>query len=77
MSSPWPNFNYPINVYPAGSYRYSMTASASGASGRAADQVTVNYPVDLGTSVSVNFKGSGDTSSPSTTVNLQSSGVLT
>ena len=48
-------FNYPINVYPAGNYGYSVTPNDSDAAGT---PVTVNYPAGLGTSVSANFKDS-------------------
>ena len=59
MSHHMDNFNYPINVYPAGSYRYSPTPAEPGHADIAAPQVTVNYPAGLGTSVSANFKDSG------------------
>ena len=60
-AAPWNNFNYPINVYPAGSYGYSVSAPAEGEGGTHDGEtpVTVNYPAGLGTSVSANFKDSG------------------
>ena len=59
-------YNYPINVYPAGNYGYSVTP-ADGVVGRAGE-TTVNYPAGLGTSVSANFIVSGDDNNLSTTV---------
>ena len=46
-------YNYPINVYPAGNYGY--TVSAQNSSRADATPVPVNYPAGLGTSVSANF----------------------
>ena len=54
-------YNYPINVYPAGSYGYSVTQQDQDVQSKA-DPVTVNYPAGLGTSVSANFNN-GDTAS--------------
>ena len=61
-AAPWNNFNYPINVYPAGSYGYSVSAPAEGEGGTHDGEtpVTVKYPAGLGTSVSANFKGTID-----------------
>ena len=55
-------YNYPINVYPAGNYGYSVTP----ADGVAGTSVPVNYPAGLGTSVSANFAGSNAASSNTT-----------
>ena len=67
-------YNYPINVYPAGNYGYSVTPA--GDAGRVGE-TTVNYPAGLGTSVSANFKDSGNAASPSTTVTNGSGDSLT
>ena len=72
-------YNYPINVYPAGNYGYTVKAEEGGAAARAdaAPQVTVNYPAGLGTSVSANFKAGTNnvnniTGSTATTVSFNS-----
>ena len=57
-------YNYPINVYPAGSYGYTVSPQG----GDAGTPVPVNYPAGLGTSVAANFKGSGNEASLTTTV---------
>ena len=59
-------YNYPINVYPAGSYGYSVTQQDQDVQSKA-DPVTVNYPAGLGTSVSANFKNT-NTASLTTTM---------
>lgn len=65
-------YNYPINVYPAGSYGYTVSAASSEEVQSKADpQVTVNYPAGLGTSVAANFKNDSNAASLSTTVSLQ------
>ena len=67
-------YNYPINVYPAGNYGYSVTPAEDGAAARAGETVTVNYPAGLGTSVSANFTN-GNAASPSTTVSGSSNAL--
>ena len=61
-------YNYPINVYPEGSYGYSVTPAASGGVGSRAGETIVKYPAGLGTSVAANFKGTTDAASSTTTV---------
>ena len=53
------NFNFPISVYLASSYGYSVgVAPSAGRADAATPQVTVKYPVCFGTSVSANFNSS-------------------
>ena len=64
-------YNYPINVYPAGSYGY--TVSPQGGDAGRASETTVKYPAGLGTSVAANFKGTDAASSTTTVTNESSS----
>ena len=69
-------YNYPINVYPAGNYGYSLTPAEAGGVGARDGETIVKYPAGLGTSVSANFKGSvsGDNITSSTTNSVTFSG---